>query len=339
MRSLLLGLVVAVATLIPNLAAADDQEIARHIMSKLQVEQQRGALKGFHVDMRVDKGTVWYQGFVSNQEQKDLILSTAQKAKHLGVVQIVDDITIQVASETPVASETQQVGFTEPADNPSTQQANVQQAVAPVSSRIQPVAAPIVPTQQLTQELAPTQPLPFAAAQAPIQTAPMQNAPMRGNPMQMGMQGPPMQGNPMQMGMQGPPMQGNPMQMGMQGPPMQGNPMQMGMQRPPMQGNPMQFAGARTPAPNMAPGQPMPLNRGAGGGMPVSGDAASLPNYAWPSYAASPNYAAVTYPGQYSASAWPYIGPFYPYPQVPLGWRKVCLEWDDGWWWLDFQNR
>ncbi|MDG2103047.1 MAG: BON domain-containing protein [Pirellulaceae bacterium] len=311
MRSLLLGLVVAVATLIPNLAAADDQEIARHIMSKLQVEQQRGALKGFHVDMRVDKGTVWYQGFVSNQEQKDLILSTAQKAKHLGVVQIVDDITIQVASETPVASETQQVGFTEPADNPSTQQANVQQAVAPVSSRIQPVAAPIVPTQQLTQELAPTQPLPFAAAQAPIQTAPMQNAPMRGNPMQMGMQGPPMQGNPMQMGMQG----------------------------PPMQGNPMQFAGARTPAPNMAPGQPMPLNRGAGGGMPVSGDAASLPNYAWPSYAASPNYAAVTYPGQYSASAWPYIGPFYPYPQVPLGWRKVCLEWDDGWWWLDFQNR
>ena len=325
MRSLLLGLVVAVATLIPNLAAADDQEIARHIMSKLQVEQQRGALKGFHVDMRVDKGTVWYQGFVSNQEQKDLILSTAQKAKHLGVVQIVDDITIQVASETPVASETQQVGFTEPAENPTTQQANVQQAVAPVSSRIQPVAASIVPTQQLTQELAPTQPLPFAAAQAPIQTAPMQNAPMRGNPMQMGMQRPPMQGNPMQMGMQRPPMQGNPMQ--------------MGMQRPPMQGNPMQFAGARTPAPNMAPGQPMPLNRGAGGGMPVSGDAASLPNYAWPSYAASPNYAAVTYPGQYSASAWPYIGPFYPYPQVPLGWRKVCLEWDDGWWWLDFQNR
>ncbi len=314
MRSLLLGLVVAVATLIPNLAAADDQEIARHIMSKLQVEQQRGALKGFHVDMRVDKGTVWYQGFVSNQEQKDLILSTAQKAKHLGVVQIVDDITIQVASET------QQVGFTEPAENPPTPQVEVQQAVpqpiaVPTSSRIQPVASPIVPTQQLTQGLAPTQPLPFAAAQAPLQTAPMQNAPMQGNPMQMGMQRP-----PMQMGMQG-------------------NPMQMGMQGAPMQGNPMQFAGARSPAPNMAPGQPMPLNRGAGGGMPVSGDAASLPNYAWPSYAASPNYAAVTYPGQYSASAWPYIGPFYPYPQVPLGWRKVCLEWDDGWWWLDFQNR
>jgi hypothetical protein len=62
----------------------------------------------------------------------------------------------------------------------------------------------------------------------------------------------------------------------------------------------------------------------------------NLPNYAWPSYAAHPNYAAVTYPRQHSASAWPYIGPFYPYPQVPLGWRKVALEWKDGWWQLDF---
>ena len=64
-----------------------------------------------------------------------------------------------------------------------------------------------------------------------------------------------------------------------------------------------------------------------------------VPNHAWPSYAAHPNYAAVTYPKQYSASAWPYIGPFYPYPQVPLGWRKVTLEWDDGWWFLDFSSR
>ena len=29
------------------------------------------------------------------------------------------------------------------------------------------------------------------------------------------------------------------------------------------------------------------------------------------------------YPKQYSPTAWPFIGPFYPYPQVPLGWRKV----------------
>ena len=68
-------------------------------------------------------------------------------------------------------------------------------------------------------------------------------------------------------------------------------------------------------------------------------DHAHLPNYAWPSYASYPNYGAVTYPRQYSATAWPYIGPFYPYPQVPLGWRKVTLEWKDGWWFLDFKDR
>lgn len=74
------------------------------------------------------------------------------------------------------------------------------------------------------------------------------------------------------------------------------------------------------------------------GGAAVSYDNPQMPGYAWPSYAASPNYAALTYPKQYSASAWPYIGPFYPYPQVPLGWRKVTMEWDDGWWFLDFSD-
>ena len=87
-------------------------------------------------------------------------------------------------------------------------------------------------------------------------------------------------------------------------------------------------------------GAPLPAYvPGAGGGIaPAVYDQPTLPNYAWPSYAAYPNYAAVSYPRQYSPSAWPYIGPFYPYPQVPLGWRKVTLEWDDGWWYLDFSD-
>jgi hypothetical protein len=88
-------------------------------------------------------------------------------------------------------------------------------------------------------------------------------------------------------------------------------------------------------------GGPMPMG-GTGVGMPpvpMRGDGPNMPNYAWPSYAAYPNYAALQYPTQYSPTAWPYIGPFYPYPQVPLGWRRVSLEWDDGWWWLDFDER
>ncbi|MFP6665844.1 MAG: BON domain-containing protein, partial [Pirellulales bacterium] len=78
---------------------------------------------------------------------------------------------------------------------------------------------------------------------------------------------------------------------------------------------------------------------GAGGGIaPATFDQPNLPGHAWPSYASYPNYGGLTYPKQYSPTAWPYIGPFYPYPQVPLGWRKVTLEWDDGWWMLDFKD-
>lgn len=102
--------------------------------------------------------------------------------------------------------------------------------------------------------------------------------------------------------------------------------------------------------PGAAPG-PVPL--GAVPGMPVPpqyghpGSGAShmvynmphLPEYAWPAYASYPNYAQVTYPADYSASAWPYIGPFYPYPQIPLGWRQAQLEWDDGHWSLNFNPR
>ncbi|MGI8982780.1 MAG: BON domain-containing protein [Pirellulaceae bacterium] len=118
---------------------------------------------------------------------------------------------------------------------------------------------------------------------------------------------------------------------------------------------PLAYGPARTIAYNGGPGGgsgggPIGVEGAGGGPMPISGGGAvgmaaarydhpNMPGYAWPSYASHPNYAAVTYPKQYSPTAWPYIGPFYPYPQVPLGWRRVCLEWDDGWWFLDFNAR
>ncbi len=99
----------------------------------------------------------------------------------------------------------------------------------------------------------------------------------------------------------------------------------------------LQDASAPVPAPAQAPSAPVPMYTSAGSGVaPAQYDQPHMPNYSWPSYAAHPNYATLTYPKQYSPTAWPFIGPFYPYPQVPLGWRKVVLEWDDGWWFLDF---
>ncbi|WP_437206238.1 BON domain-containing protein [Planctomicrobium sp. SH664] len=98
--------------------------------------------------------------------------------------------------------------------------------------------------------------------------------------------------------------------------------------------------------PGMAPGvPPQPM----GAGMPQYGNVQqtghhmynqpNLPENAWPTYAAYDNSAAITYPSQYDASAWPYIGPYYPYPQVPMGWRKSTLEWDDGNWSLKFDSK
>ena len=77
---------------------------------------------------------------------------------------------------------------------------------------------------------------------------------------------------------------------------------------------------------------------GPQGPMPGQYNQPNLPNHAWPAYANYPNYAQVSYPRMYSQKAWPYIGPFYPYPQTPLGWRKVTLENHNGWWWLDFDD-
>lgn len=122
------------------------------------------------------------------------------------------------------------------------------------------------------------------------------------------------------------------------GDPMQGAPAHGGaMQGAPMQGGPGYGSPSYgAPVQGMS-GPPAPLG-------PAGGDASmynmpNVPDMAWPSYAQYPNSAAVTYPQQYSASAWPYIGPFYPYPQVPLGWRKASLEWDDGQWNLKFNSR
>jgi BON domain len=74
----------------------------------------------------------------------------------------------------------------------------------------------------------------------------------------------------------------------------------------------------------------------AGGASPAA--IPHQPNYAWPSYAPYPNFSAVGYPTTYPWQAWPNIGPFYPYPEVPLDWRAVTLRWDDGIWWLDFKK-
>ncbi|MCL2004648.1 MAG: BON domain-containing protein [Planctomycetaceae bacterium] len=97
------------------------------------------------------------------------------------------------------------------------------------------------------------------------------------------------------------------------------------------------------PVQHAMPAQPMqqhpaPHQQAHHGQMAGQYHQAHLPEYAWPAYANYPNYAQVSYPRAYSPQAWPYIGPFYPYPQVPMDWRKVTLEFNNGNWWLDFDD-
>jgi hypothetical protein len=78
--------------------------------------------------------------------------------------------------------------------------------------------------------------------------------------------------------------------------------------------------------------EPLPMGAGMGAA-PYDLYTPKMPPYAWPTYAPYNNYSRVAYPLAYPYNAWPYIGPFYPFPKVPLGWRSVKLEWQDGHWW------
>jgi hypothetical protein len=78
--------------------------------------------------------------------------------------------------------------------------------------------------------------------------------------------------------------------------------------------------------------EPAPL--GVPGQFSPDMQAPNLPPYAWPTYAPYNNVSRVAYPTAYPYNAFPFIGPYYPFPKVPLGWRKVTLEWEDGYWYL-----
>jgi hypothetical protein len=85
-----------------------------------------------------------------------------------------------------------------------------------------------------------------------------------------------------------------------------------------------------------APGgvlEPMPL-QGPPPGFPSATQPPPMPPYAWPTYAPYNNYSRVAYPNLYPYESFPFIGPIYPFPKIPLGWRSVNLTWEDGHWWL-----
>ncbi len=108
-------------------------------------------------------------------------------------------------------------------------------------------------------------------------------------------------------------------------------------------GGPMLPPGGPGFAPGVVPG-PVPYQQGGfqdptpigpgGPGANIATQPPPMPPYAWPTFAPYNNYSRIAYPLYYPYDAWPYIGPQYPFPKVPLGWRSVNLTWQDGHWYF-----
>jgi len=376
-RILLTTMVAVIGALIASQTWADDAEIAKEIRNGLKSLQQKGKLTGFSINIKVEDSSVWMEGTVSSQQQRDLALSVAQYSR--GVTQVMNALAI--ASQETIASQengqakssrrrasgptagSQQAkqvaapqprqtlaghwarATTTPVDSNPVAQASAPQQTSGITKAMQPVSAPFATSPSSPVLVAATPPA-IMPQQAQLAVAPQQ-APPAVTPQQTQLAVAPQQTppavTPQQTQLAVAPQQAPPAVA-----PQQAQPALAPQQRimravGTIAAIPVAMAAAPIAA-AIAPAQqgaPIPAYQptGAGGVQPVGHDHPYMPGYAWPAYASHPNYAALTYPRQYSAAAWPYIGPFYPYPQVPLGWRKVSLEWDDGWWFLDFSSK
>lgn len=340
MRKFLFGALIASMTAtMPSLALGGDREIAQAVMAQLQQHKAEGSLKGFDLDLKVEDGVVYLNGTVSSPAQKRLVEQAASNAA--GARELVSQLQLKGQAVS------------------SRKSAAVQSSVVPAST----TEAPAKPSRN---DMAITDSVINMLQQS------KQAGVLRGFELDVSTVG----GDCWLRGMVANQEQKdlvldqvrrvrgvsrvidditvahNGVRQASTGelmptPVPTPMPVAQGSSMPVMNGSngmgPRAFApsGLAGYVEGGAPaGHPVAMQGGQtyGAGAPRY-DQPNLPSYAWPSYAAYPNYAAVTYPKQYSPSAWPYIGPFYPYPQVPLGWRKVALEWDDGLWYLDFTSK
>lgn len=339
MRKFLFGALLASMTAaMPGLALGGDREIAQAVMAQLQQHKAEGSLKGFDLDLKVENGVVYLNGSVSSPAQKRLVEEAASSVA--GARELVSELQLkgQTASARKTASTKSQVvqaSTNEAPAKPSRNDLAITDTVINLLQQSKQAGAlrgfeldvstvggdcwlrGIVANQE-QKDLVLDQVRRVRGVSRVIDDIALAHNGVRqasnGELLPSSIPTPmPAQGSSMPV-MNG----GNGM-----GP------------RPFAPSGLAGYVEGGAPA-----GHPVALQGGQtyGAGAPRY-DQPNLPSYAWPSYAAYPNYAAVTYPKQYSPSAWPYIGPFYPYPQVPLGWRKVALEWDDGLWYLDFTSK
>ncbi|PHS06243.1 MAG: hypothetical protein COA78_14480 [Blastopirellula sp.] len=300
-RSLKLA-IVTLMVMLPSISMAGDEEIAQQIVKQLQEQKNSGDLKGFNIGLQVQNGVVWLEGHVSNKMQHAAAVDVARRVP--GVKQVVDGVRIETVRGVPapqIVSAPRELKADKIGAEPKFENVRPVQLAA----KTDVVAAP----QVAPKRLASVPQRSVLVQQSNVPTAPQSMRPLPAAPGMTRMASRPMSQRPVAFAPAG----SNNFQVNHYA--------AMAASRQPMAMPPAYY-----PA-------------GSGYASQVRYDNPQMPRYAWPSYAAHPNYAALTYPKQHSPSAWPYIGPFYPYPQVPLGWRKVTMEWDKGWWTVDFKAR
>lgn len=309
MRGSWLTWLVAVAIMVcPHIVLAGNQEMAQEIARSLK---DSGQLTGYKIGIRYVDGTAWLRGTVKEEQQKQIAEEIASQVP--GVKKVVNELTV-ASSSTQAESETALQpmfdAFAPEHVNTGLSSSGAYQLSGPTM-----VAHPRVQQADALASVFPTEAaMPTAATVVEGPTLAVPDMPeVTQTPTQAVSKAAMVTSDAAPRPMA---------------------PMPIAYAQP----NANQLQGG-LPVAVQPLGRPLPMYAGApGAAAPARYDQPNMPNYAWPSYAAYPNYAAVTYPKQYSATAWPYIGPFYPYPQVPLGWRKVTLEWHDGWWCLDFDD-
>ena len=298
-------------------ATANDEQIAQQIIERLQQQRQTAQLQDFNIGVQVEKGTVTMMGNVSSSDHAVLALDIARRIP--GVKLVVNDLYVQ-APQNVAAGESRDAG---PAHR---QRCSLRSLgwLRPLRShpcrhhRFRPVRRWPGFSDIRCPAYRPR--LGGARSQPAVRRSRPCNRVGRPSPAKGAAGGPSTR-----------PRRSNPM-------PCARTP--NGSRASLVARNTVARARSRQRIPIGGGPSSVPMMSAGGSGIArLPTDNPQMPGYAWPSYAAYPNYAAVTYPHQYSATAWPYIGPFYPYPQVPLGWRKVMLEWDDGWWFLDFKSK
>jgi len=373
MRRLVFGLaVLGMFVVVQPQAQADDQAVAQRVVETIQQHKKTGALKGFGLDLQVENGVVWVKGEVANAQQHQLLIQSVAQLE--GVVDVVNDIKIRAPKPTPVAQPTSEI-FGDIAQGLKNalgidDEPDVKPEVGPepaVTGEVQTPLPAVLPEPPRSvarvMNVRPVTPVvdDDAIAQMIGQHlgALKDSGQLENFNVQISVGG----GTVWMKGFTADEAQQASIIGVAQGIDGVGKVVNDMVIRKPASFQIASVTQVPIPAPEPAVPQQALVAQATAMTAPVASapmqmmatpsgimmatpsgiaqaryEQPNLPAYAWPSYAAAPNYGQVNYPKQYSASAWPYIGPFYPYPQVPLGWRKVSLEWTDGWWFLDFES-